>query len=191
MRRSIWGPVAVCVLALVASAVLPHADVRTWSAPVAGVPARALARPASSWFAPSWPVPALRHTPQPDAADWRAAFAPSWPVPALRAGATASHPRPHVAHRAAGPIERERVLLRARTLVSLLLAVVIAAFVTALPLWRGRPVARRRGSVRRTVTQLAERGVAQSRIAAEARLPRDAVRVLLRQSEQEPLRRRS
>ena len=136
-------------------------------------------------------MPALRHTPQPDAADWRAAFAPSWPVPALRAGATASHPRPHVAHRAAGPIERERVLLRARTLVSLLLAVVIAAFVTALPLWRGRPVARRRGSVRRTVTQLAERGVAQSRIAAEARLPRDAVRVLLRQSEQEPLRRRS
>lgn len=198
MRRSIWGPVAVCVLALVASALLPRAGVRSWSAPVAAKQAAVPAALAGRWsLMPSWPVPALRHRPARPlrTAAW-AALAPSWPVPALRQRTLAVPPRFAAPRRAvvsrpvAGPIARERALLAARVRVSMFAALVVAWLVAGRPLARSRPRASRHLRIAHTITQLAERGVAQSRIAAEARLPRDAVRALLHQSSAPPVRRR-
>lgn len=198
MRRSIWGPVAVCVLALVASALLPHAGVRSWSTPVAAAPgAKPAALAGRASLMPSWPVPAFRHRPESlsHTAVW-AVLAPSWPVPALRQRALAVPPRAGASRSAAvsrpvaGPIARERVLLGARVRVSMFAAFVVAWLIAGRPLTRSRRLATRHVRIAHTITQLAEQGVAQSRIAAEARLPRDAVRALLRQSSAQPVRRR-
>ena len=204
VRWSIWGPVAVCVLALVASAWLPRADVRTRSVtvpPVADAPGMASRQSVRARLAPSWPVPAVRRRevlPSRSLASvWVAEFSLSWPVPALRAPRSAAELAPAALwkrsseHEAAGPIVRERFLLRARAAASLCVAVVLAAWVAGRPLVRTRRTAGRGVRLRRAITRLAERGVAHSRIAAEARLPRDTVRALLRESEHEPLRRRA
>ena len=202
VRWSIWGPVAVCVLALVASAWLPRADVRSWGATLpADAPGLASQQSVRARFAPSWPVPALRRREAPPSRSldsvWVAEFSPSWPVPALRAPGSAAERVPAastkrpIVHVAAGLIVRERFLLRARAAVSLCLAVVLAAWVAGRPLVRTRRTVGRGVRLRRAITRLAERGVAHSRIAAESRVPRDTVRALLREAEREPLHRRA
>lgn len=183
MRRSIWGPVALCVLALLASGLLPHADVRTWRMPVV----------AASWnVAPSWPVPALRgYTRTADGLVW-GGWAPSWPVPALRRSAHVQPGRVD-ARPLAGIIRGSRPVFSTRTFVSvgLILAMVLAWVVVSRGLVRLQSWPVRRLMLVHTITQLAERGVAHSHIARRAGLPRDAVRAMLRASAARQARRRA
>jgi hypothetical protein len=172
MRWSIWGPVAVCVLALVGSAMLPHTDVRSWHMPVTGSP----------WIAaPSWPVPTLRGHARPGAGSAWSGWAPSWPVPALRRR-NEVRPARGPEHPVAGVILRERSVAQARAVAGATLLLVVAGIVASHLRVRSHHGPAQRVRLARTVTRLADQGVAQSHIARRAGLARDAVRALLRES---------
>ena len=174
MRRSIWSAVLFTVVALMASASLPHTDLRQWSLRLNGV------RGAIRLSPPSWPAPVLREHRWMWAGPQWSALMPSWPLPALRGRVTASRPSEELP--VAGPVamarEAERwnrygyPLLATLLLVLALLGVVELSNVLA-------PPSRSRA---RTVGALARRGLAHDRIARGAGLPRDAIRSLLAQA---------
>jgi hypothetical protein len=172
MRRSIWTSVAATVLLLIASATLPHADLRTWSA---AVPAGA-----RGLFMPSWPVMALR-TPAPSRTTAPLVWPmPSWPVPALRSTELSSSDVRTPARTEAGPLTAARRAAAYASFMHVLLAIGLGVMVAAgVPLIVARGVSNGSAGVAHRVHALAERGLSPGHIARRSGLPRDAVRSLL------------
>ncbi len=171
MRRSIWAPVGVTILLLVASATLPHADLRRWGIALP-VGARGTLTPPAPSRVTRTSEPRLGLGPL-------AAFAPSWPVPALRTLFARPEQVRASVHTEAGPLYAARRAAAGQSLAHWCLAILLGFAAATAPLAVASRVMAGRAFALNRVVALADRGLSTVRIARRAGLPRDAVRSML------------